>query len=205
MGKIGFNSYSISTTLNAIRAKPTDTSKLPIHIALRVCLNSTSASAAISVLEDLGGLSSSAHILLADPSGPRSLELSPAGNVYIEPNEKGWVCHTNHFLENRNVHEPPWLDGSTVRLQRINELVGDIDGDEKEVTENVLRERVFSDGYNKPQAICCEEDVSRPVEVRSETLFCIVMRLAEGREPSAEVVWGRPGSGEEGQILSMPW
>lgn len=75
----------------------------------------------------------------------------------------------------------------------------------KIVNGDVLREKVFSDRFNAPQAICCQEDPVRPVETRASTLFCIVMRFVRGQEPGGEVVWGQPGSGEEGSVLKMPW
>lgn len=207
MGKIGFNSASVGTTLNAIRAKPTDSTKIPIHVALRICLQSASKTAAISSLESLGGIASSCNILISDDKGPRSLELSPRGNVYIEPNERGIVCHTNHFIQNKYVDEPAWLAGSPIRLDRIRELSGNLDRANKptSITPDLLRTRIFSDLFNAPQAICCQEDSSRPIETRSSTLFNIVMKFVEGQNPSAEVVWGRPGSGEEGSVLIMPW
>ncbi|KAH7346567.1 acyl-coenzyme A:6-aminopenicillanic acid acyl-transferase-domain-containing protein [Rhexocercosporidium sp. MPI-PUGE-AT-0058] len=205
VGKIGFNSASVGTNLNAIRARPTDASKLPIHVALRLCLESETTAVAIAKLESLGGIASSAHILLADSKGPISLELSPKGDVHIQPNSKGIACHTNHFIQNRYVDEPPWLSGSPIRLSRIQELTDQLADSGEDVDANVLRKRVFSDGFNAPQAICCQEDPKRPVETRSSTLFNIVMRFVEGEEPSAEVVWGRPGSGEEGEVLKMPW
>ncbi|KAH7397843.1 acyl-coenzyme A:6-aminopenicillanic acid acyl-transferase-domain-containing protein [Cadophora sp. MPI-SDFR-AT-0126] len=205
VGKIGFNSSSVGTTLNAIRARPTDASKVPIHVALRLCLEAETTAAAISKLESLGGLASSAHILLADPTGPISLELSPKGDKHIASNEKGIVCHTNHFLQNRFVDEPPWLSGSPIRLTRIQQLTDELATSGENVDAEVLRTRIFSDGFNAPQAICCEEDPKRAIETRSSTLFNIVMRFVDGEEPSAEVVWGRPGSGEEGRPLKMPW
>ncbi|RAL64994.1 hypothetical protein DID88_001584 [Monilinia fructigena] len=55
VGKIGFNSAGVGVCLNAIRARPTDTSKLPIHVALRICLESSSIEDAIATLEKLGG------------------------------------------------------------------------------------------------------------------------------------------------------
>ena len=205
VGKIGFNSSSVGTTLNAIRARPTDTTKLPIHVALRLCLEADTSAAAISKLESLGGLASSAHILLADPTGPISLELSPKGDTHIAPNDKGIVCHTNHFLQNRYVDEPPWLSGSPIRLSRIQQLTDDLASSGKKVDAELLRKRVFSDGFNAPQAICCEGDATRAIETRSSTLFNIVMSFVRDEKPSAELVWGRPGSGEEGGVLKMPW
>jgi isopenicillin-N N-acyltransferase-like protein len=191
--------------LNAIRAKPADPNKIPIHLALRICLSSPTSAAAVSTLEALGGIAASAHILIADPSGPRGLELSPLGNAYLDPDPRGMVFHTNHFLVNKSVQEPVWLSGSPVRLQRAKELVVGIDEEGKRVDGDVLRKRVFSDEFNAPQAICAKDDESRPVETRSRTLFSIAMQFEEGSAPRAEVVWGRPGSGDEGPVLDMPW
>ncbi|KUJ22972.1 AAT-domain-containing protein [Mollisia scopiformis] len=205
VGKIGFNSSSVGVCLNAIRAKPSDPIKLPIHIVLRLFLESTSASSAISNLKSLGGVASSCHILIADPSGPTGLELSPKGDTHIPPNEKGIVCHTNHFLTNKFITEPPWLAGSPIRLDRANKLTAELAEGGKAVTEERLRDHVFSDTFNAPQAICCQEDPIRPIETRSSTLFNIITRFKKGEAPSAEVVWGRPGSGEEGPVLKMPW
>ncbi|KAK0103463.1 hypothetical protein ONS95_005486 [Cadophora gregata] len=205
VGKIGFNSSSVGTTLNAIRARPTDATKVPIHVALRLCLESETANAAVSKLESLGGLASSANILLADETGAISLELSPNGDKHIAPNNKGIVCHTNHFIQNRYVDEPPWVSGSSVRLTRIQQLTDALADSGEKANGAVLRRKVFSDGFNAPQAICCEEDPERPIETRSSTLFNIVMRFAVGEKPSAEVVWGKPSSEEEGGVLKMPW
>lgn len=53
----------------------------------------------------------------------------------------------------------------------------------------------------------CEggEDPIRAIETRSSTLFNIIMKFKECEGPIAEVVWGRPGSGDEGGVLRMPW
>lgn len=194
----------MGTCLNAIRAKPIDPSKLPIHVALRVCLDSKSKAEAMARLGDLGGVASAQHILIADAQGPTSWELSPRGNVEIQPDSNGLVCHTNHMVENKLMHEPPWLSGSPIRLERTRDLSKALAAEGKAVNGDVLRSQVFSDTFNAPQAICCQEDPSRPIETRSSTLFNIVMQLG-GTHPSAEVVWGQPGSGKEGEVLHMPW
>ncbi|KAF5361406.1 hypothetical protein D9758_006233 [Tetrapyrgos nigripes] len=209
VGKIGFNSSSVGTCLNAIRARPTDPQKLPIHIALRVALESTSSRAATTVLESLG-VASAQHILIADPDGPLGLELSPRGHVILQPNVNGIVTHTNHFLENKLVDEPPWLASSPIRLTRINELIGKLVSDKEfePVNGDVLREHIFSDKYSAPSSICCQEDPAMPVQMRISTLFCIVMKFVQGQSPTAEVVWGKPGSRQgmgTDEILHMPW
>ncbi|ETN46561.1 uncharacterized protein HMPREF1541_00746 [Cyphellophora europaea CBS 101466] len=204
VGKIGFNSAGVGTCLNAIRAKPIEPTKLPIHIALRVCLDSKTKAEAIARMKDLGGVASAQHILIADADGPLSLEVSPKGDVQIEPDANGLVCHTNHMIENKLMYEPPWLAGSPVRLDRIRQLSSKLAASGTAIDGEVLRGQVFSDTFNAPQAICCQEDPKRPIETRSSTLFNIVMKLGAGN-PSAEVVWGQPGSGKEGEVLHMPW
>jgi len=194
----------VGTCLNAIRARPTDPTKLPFHLALRIALESTRSQAAISSLESLG-VASAQHLLIADLTGPLSLELSPVGRAILPPNEHGFIAHTNHFIENRFVDEPPWLANSPVRLNRINELTNKLVSDKQAVSSTVLRECIFSDMYNAPGSICCQEDPARPIETRSSTLFNIIMKFSAKGQPTAEVVWGKPGSGEEGQVLHMPW
>ena len=190
------------------------TSKIPIHLALRLCLESTSVDEAVKTLEACGSVASSAHILLADSTKAIGMELSPVGNVYLpQDKETGIVTHSNHFIENRYADERsrPWQPGSSIRLTRIRELWTKMSSSEKlpsaagdDGLEAALRERIFSDTFNAPGAICCQEDPKRPFETRSSTLFNIIMSLRSGK-PSAQVVWGQPGSGKEGEVLSMPW
>ncbi|KAJ5591103.1 hypothetical protein N7450_005075 [Penicillium hetheringtonii] len=207
VGKIGFNSAGVGTCLNAIRAKPMISSKLPIHVALRLCLQSSSVENAVETIKSLGGVASAQHILVADSDKALGLELSPVGDKYLTEDASGLIAHSNHFLENSYVEEPPWLSGSPIRLDRIrylaHELIADgVKGDA--ITPELLREKIFSDTYNSPQAICCKEDESRDISTRSSSLFNIVMDL-KPQSSSAEVVFGRVGSGEEGPILRMPW
>ncbi|KAJ7309410.1 acyl-coenzyme A:6-aminopenicillanic acid acyl-transferase-domain-containing protein [Mycena albidolilacea] len=214
VGKIGFNSASVGVCLNAIRAHPTDASKLPIHVALRLCLESTSTQNAIDRINSLGGVASSQHILIADQSGPLAMELSPLGNAYIPPNNHGYVTHTNHFIANKSgVIEPHWPGvGSHERLERINELMNGLEGevgvgDGDAEFRKTLRQRIFSDTFNSPASICCTENPVKPLETRSRTLFCIVMKFSSVAAPSAEVVWGNDLAGPVPQthILEMPW
>ncbi|KAI0090801.1 AAT-domain-containing protein [Irpex rosettiformis] len=209
IGKIGFNSSSVGVCLNAIRARPIDTRLLPIHLLLRAALESTSASVAIARIEELGGASSSQHILIADSNGGIGLELSPRGGVYLKENLEGVIVHTNHFLENKLVNEPPWLSGSSIRLNRaysLCELLSKNGGEElsSKVTPDALRRTVFADTFNSPQAICCVPDPSRPESV--ETLFNIVMTFEKGKFPRAEVLMGRPAScSRDDPVYIMPW
>jgi isopenicillin-N N-acyltransferase-like protein len=184
------------------------TDKIPVHVAIRLCLESGSSHDAMEKLENLGGVASAQHILIADPAAAIGMEVSPLGPTYLSPDlENKIITHTNHFVKNRLVESPLWLTGSSIRLQRINEILGEMTREgirQDQVTGELLRRRVFSDTFNSPQAICCSEDPARPVETRSSTLFNIIMHL-EKRNPTAEVVWGMPGSLKDEEILHIPW
>ncbi|KAI0819199.1 AAT-domain-containing protein [Trametes gibbosa] len=208
VGKIGFNSASVGVCLNAIRARPISTSLLPIHLLLRVALECDTVEAAVATIESLGGAASSQHILIANQNGSRGLELSPRGGRYLKEDPDGILVHTNHFLENRLVDEPPWLSGSPIRLERAKEICGELVAELGharlgEIDGKLLRARFFSDTTNTPQAICCSPDPSRAAKI--QTLFNIVMTFEAGQGPSAEVIFGKPGSGEESDIFCMPW
>ncbi|EJD00494.1 acyl-CoA:6-aminopenicillanic-acid-acyltransferase [Fomitiporia mediterranea MF3/22] len=209
VGKIGFNSSSVGVCLNAIRARSISTSLLPIHLLLRIALQCTSVDHAISEIERLGGPASSQHILIADSkSGGRGLEVSPLGSVCLPPDANGVVVHTNHFLENRHVEEIPWNIGSETRLTRIRELVSQILSDNPKcdsITPKLLRKRIFSDTQGAPQAICCYRPGTETDGRAISTLFNIVMQFAPGKEPTAEVLLGRPGPDNNGPVYRMPW
>ncbi|KAK6537021.1 hypothetical protein TWF281_001224 [Arthrobotrys megalospora] len=186
IGKIGYNSASVGVLLNALRASPTDTRKLPVHVLLRLCLESTTAAEALSQIEKYGAASAQ-HILLADLSGAQCLELSPIRNHYMYPNSDNFLAHTNHPIENTAIKEPSEFPGSKERLERTYTLVKTIDP--KTLSPQRLRETVFADGENGNFGICAPENPCKPKWIRTMTLFNIVTCLKEGCEPTAEVVF----------------
>lgn len=207
VGKIGFNTAGVGTGLNAIRAKNGSNSKLPIHVALRVCLESTSVENALQTLSSCGGVASAQHILIADPTISLGLELSPVGNVHLKEDEFGMINHSNHFLENQYVDENPFKPGTYLRLERIRELARNLakDGVKGEkITPTLLREKLFTDSCNAPNAICALDDPSLHRTVRSCSLFNIVMNL-NMPNPSAEVVLVHPGGRMGDSVMKMPW
>lgn len=63
IGKIGLNSCGVGCTLNAIRCRGVDRSKLPIHFALRTVLESSSRDEAVAKIK-AAGAAGSGHILV---------------------------------------------------------------------------------------------------------------------------------------------
>lgn len=207
VGKIGFNSAGVGVGLNAIKARPCETSRLPIHVALRLCLESTSVDQALSTISKLGGLASAQYIVLADNERSLGLELSPLGDFVLEEDDNGIVTHTNHFIANRSIGDEPWQPDSDTRLRRVQQLCSELLDDGvhgKDATPAILRDRIFSDMYNMPNSICRQADLTRHPTMRSSTLFNIVMNL-EPDNLRAEVVIGQPGSGIESSVVTMPW
>lgn len=191
IGKIGLNASGVGCCLNAIRARGLDSTRLPVHFALRAILESRSRTDALSTLRKLGGVAGSAHILVADTTGAVGLEF--AGGLErigeIGPDARGRVVHTNHLvLEHPGVEEPGWLPDSGERLERIGVLTdGDFlagDVDVKKVVELFKDEEGFPCSINRLQV----------KEGESQTLFTIVMDLGR-REALVKV--GRPTEGGE--------
>ncbi|KAI1781751.1 AAT-domain-containing protein [Ganoderma leucocontextum] len=203
------NSSSVGVLLTDIRARPISTSLLPIHC---LSLESDSVDSAIGTIEKLGGAASSQHILIADFHKARGLELSPRGRVYLPEDANGIVVHTNHFLENKLVDEPPWLSGSSVRLTRAREICGEL---VQELGDDRVREKGIDAKFAARTLLLRHLQLSASdllfngpeLIARIQTFFNIVMMFGEGKEPqaSAEVVFRKLSSGEESEVFRMSW
>lgn len=193
IGKIGLNAHGVGCCLNAIRARGVDRRRLPVHFALRTVLESRSRDDAVARLEAAGGVAGSAHILVADATGPTGLECSPVSGIrQVAADAEGRVCHTNHLLlAHPGVDEPPWLEDSRPRLARIQTLAAALATSSSSAGRQVdcgLLFDMFKDEEGGPCSINRKEEG----ESTFETLFTIVMNLSR-RE--ARVKFGRPTEG----------
>lgn len=189
IGKIGLNSNGVGVCFNAIRAKGLDASRLPVHLGLRVILESPSAYEAVEMLEKLG-MASSAHFLIADASGAIGLEFTSTTFARLQMDSHHRIYHSNHLLvEHPDVDEPQWLPDSNFRVNRMKELTAQLDAKSRQPSWADFS-KLFEDEVNHPAAICRSEDAPGS----AETLFNIVMDLEEKR---AVVRLGRPCQSEE--------
>ncbi|SMQ55588.1 unnamed protein product [Zymoseptoria tritici ST99CH_3D7] len=192
IGKIGLNDAGVGVCLNAIKAKGMDATRLPCHLGLRMVLESTSRADAVERLEKFG-ISSACHMLIADENGGVGVEWSSTDVAKLEMNDARQVFHANHFLlQHDGVEDKKWLEDSSFRTSRIEELAEKVEG---EPTYEKLYD-IFCDEENFPGGIC------RKMEGRSQSasLFNIVMDLKARR---ADVTLGRPTEPEEKIILSF--
>jgi isopenicillin-N N-acyltransferase like protein len=195
IGKIGFNSNGVGTCLNAIRILGTDEERLPVHLGLRMVLESESTVDAIERLESFG-MASSAHILIADPSTAVGLEFSTKTFAKILPDAQHRVMHSNHMLlDHPGVIDTAWLKDSPVRVQRIGELSNKLVTSGNEPTLEEFS-KLFEDESNYPAGICRAQDGISDVA----TLFNIVMDL---KSKTAVVRKGRPSKPEQTINLSL--
>ncbi|KAK9461985.1 acyl-coenzyme A:6-aminopenicillanic acid acyl-transferase-domain-containing protein [Lipomyces oligophaga] len=199
LGKIGINSSKVGVCLNALRATDLDTSKLPLHVLLRLVLECESVEHAQEVFKTKfgDGAACFGHFGLADGSGvARSWEIGPFGTDIIKPDTKGRLFHTNHALiQDSKIHEVVWLEDTRERITRLKELAAE--SDEKIVASSLSTEeqknRIFSflrDEDNYPNSICRANDHAQMGLLGElQTVFSIVMNLTDG------LVWitvGRP-------------
>lgn len=191
IGKIGLNSNGVGVCLNAIRAKGCDPSRMPVHLALRKILESSSVRAAIVALKEVG-VASSAHFLIADSNSAVGLETTCATFSEIEMDSRGRVFHSNHLVAaHQEVKEPRWLPDSLFRLSRIETLADELETTTGEGGINMEGFKgLFVDEENFPAAICrAEEGISD-----CATLFNIAMDL---KAKTAVITVGRPSRSSE--------
>lgn len=197
IGKIGLNSRGVGVCLNAIRAQGVDFQKLPCHLALRTCLESTSTEEAVVALKK-AGVASSSHLLVADSAEAVGLECSHLAIVELAM-EQGIITHTNHYIKpHQGVEDLMALKDSPTRFERIDQLVREQKERLQETGTLKLEDirSMLKDEVNFPTAICR----SKTNDSSITTLFSIAMDLKNRR---AEVVTGKPSS-EAAMLYLVP-
>lgn len=190
IGKIGLNDKGVGVCLNAIAANGVDFARLPVHLALRACLESESADQAANDLQR-EGVASACHILVMDGKRGIGLECSSKDVIALEADKSGMVTHTNHFLKTHSgVEDKIMPNDSPERLERVSELIkketqiSEMQDDQKQ--KGLIRS-ILKDEENSPLSICRSPTEKSPMA----TLFSIVMDLTS---KTAEVTVGKPSN-----------
>ncbi|EXJ92798.1 hypothetical protein A1O3_01352 [Capronia epimyces CBS 606.96] len=189
IGKIGLNSAGVGVCLNAIRAQGMDPTRLPVHLGLRMVLESATAKQAVAALESYG-LAAAAHMLIADPGDAVGLEVSALTTAQLLPDALGRVVHSNHFvLPHPGVVDTVWIQDSLFRIARLTDtsaaLAAASSASANPNPSWAEVSRLFEDEENAPTAICRSE--TGPSD--SATLFNILMDL---RQKKAVIRMGKP-------------
>lgn len=183
IGKIGCNENSVGVCLNAL----TTTSKangLPIHLALRSILDSTSLHEAMDNLQSTQ-LGSTANFLIGysdqtDRGVVLQTEVSPFGMSIIN-DDVGYGVHANHIcsreilMHTEEKNELRFSD-SIIRQRRAEQLIQKAQKEQIKIDENVYKSW-FSDTFNSPRSINRYINHKAPEHLQSETVFSIIMNL----------------------------
>lgn len=197
VAKVGMNSHGVGVTLNALKTVQMDPNKLPVHIALRLVLESTSVANALSQL-DKAGVASAAHFLISDPHGSTGLEVNPVRHARILAGENRCIFHTNHCISPelpQELTEVPWLADSEPRLSRAERLCSTIKP-EKLDFETIFD--VFKDEQGAPNAINRDVDIAAHIDIC--TVFNIMMNTTKR---TMRLSFGRPTNVLETMDLSI--
>ncbi|KAL1987805.1 hypothetical protein VTN96DRAFT_2208 [Rasamsonia emersonii] len=191
VGKIGLNDRGVGVCFNAIRVPGVDASRLPVHLGLRLVLESTSTTEAVERLEEIG-LASAGHMLIGDAATATGLEFTSTTFARLALDANGRIVHTNHLLRpHPGVVESQWLADSPARID-VMEKNAAAAGQLSWQTFS----RLFEDETNYPVSICRAQEGAST----AATLFNIVMELGEKR---AVVRMGRPAEMEERVVLEF--
>ncbi|PMD39626.1 acyl-CoA:6-aminopenicillanic-acid-acyltransferase [Hyaloscypha variabilis F] len=185
IGKIGLNSSGVGVCINAIRARGVNFTRLPVHLAIRAALDSTSRAEALAKL-DKAGVASAVHLLIGDATGSTSAEYSNLDIIKFEMKD-GQIAHSNHFIvpHTEGVQPASFSQDSLERIVRARELLA-VAASETEKPPTVrMIEKMLKDEQGLPGAINRVATEKSP----SSTLFGIVMDL---KEKKASVRIGRP-------------
>lgn len=187
IGKIGLNDAGVGVCLNAIAARGMSVERLPVHLGLRLCLDSNSKEEAVKRIKE-AGIGAACTITVADGNGAVALECSSTGIQEIEMDGTGRVFHSNHYLKEQVGVRDSILPKDTLnRVKRIEELADGIAVEDVSV-ESITR--LFEDEEGIPGAICrIQGDGSK-----AATIFNIVSDLSAKK---AQVILGRPTEPEE--------
>jgi isopenicillin-N N-acyltransferase-like protein len=179
---VGWNSAGLSLTGNEL--SPNDERLgIPRELQVRAMLRDASLDAMIGTALRHDRASSYNNVLASSDGTVVNVEGSATAVELIEPDERGHLVHTNHYVCDAMLRfegDPAYADRSAVRYARAAELLDAVpDGG---VTIDALRD-ILSDHEHAPDSLCRHETSDHDSSVTC--FWCIAdvteMRIAFGR------------------------
>ena len=190
VGKIGMNSSGLGICLNAVRCTGYDSSRLPIHLALRYSLECETIEEASAYLEK-AGTAGSGFLLLGQKDEVVGLEFTSSTTSRMKADHRGRIIHSNHLVtQHEGAKEWPEPD-SLDRLDRMLQLTGELGPINMTISSFA---ELFDDHAGAPFSICRQQTGAS----KDATLFNIVMDL---EQQCATVKLGRRCEG--GEVLTF--
>jgi isopenicillin-N N-acyltransferase-like protein len=180
-GKIGLNSAGLGLAINGLTTTDDDWSRLaaPFHLRCHAILRAHDIAAAERVVAATPRACSANFLIAQAPDRAVDIEAAPGSARRLEL-ARGWLAHTNHFLEPDalGVVEPPDepYPHSYHRLDRIGRLLGHAGGGGRPLTAGDL-EGALRDHDDFPYSICRHPDPAQRPEERYATVVSAIMDL----------------------------
>ena len=185
IGKIGFNSARLGVCLNAIRAN-VKSNKLPIHLGLRMILNSENIDEAVASVSDQT-IASAANFLIAQDDGEGyaktiNIEVSPTGEDN-KTTENSYLYHTNHLCSDALVEKIGEKNLQTtkntfVRFNRMKLLLQEQQASGEKVDGDVIKSWL-ADHEHQPFSICRHKVSGTSDYTNTITVFAVIMNLTK--------------------------
>jgi isopenicillin-N N-acyltransferase like protein len=191
LGKIGINSNGIAVSLNRLGSKR-QLNGLPVHVLLRIALESSSIAEIQSRYRSLPVGSESA-IIVADDNG-QAITFEISGDQIIEGVcNDNWMVHANHYsvAPSEEFSSPDDVEHSTTRVNRACELLNGLVSADIEAMKLILLDR------ENPHAPICREYEPSSYLGRSGTISAIIM------EPKKRLLSYTPGNPLQNAFLSV--
>jgi isopenicillin-N N-acyltransferase-like protein len=150
----------------------------------RLILECSSVAEAVAAIQAYG-CASSCHMLIADPCGNASVEVTHCTIEFIKPDARGRIFHSNHMLLPHPGTSPMAMNESRLRVERIREVADELQG---EITKESIQS-LLCDEKNFP----CSINRAQEGESDAESVFSIV---TDATNAEARVLLGRPSKPE---------
>jgi len=135
LAKTGLNDSGLGVTLNFLASEADGgTEGFPVHVLLRMILDGCrDADTAERLLHD-SRVSASACITVGAAEGKlTAYEVSPVGSRALGADGRGWLAHTNHFVERQPARDLIAVGtggaGSVTRLEHLHETLPTLEPD----------------------------------------------------------------------------
>ncbi|MFD3535728.1 C45 family autoproteolytic acyltransferase/hydolase [Streptomyces sp. NPDC058664] len=180
LAKIGVNEAGVGVLFNILGHAEDATGGVPVHLVARQVLGTAGSFAEAVGMLTGAPVSASTVITVVTADRAASVELAPAGSAVVEPDDRGWLVRTNHFLapaltvgELRGRREPETYDRHRLLAERVLGHTGPLGPD---ALVNLLAAH-RDDGAE----VCCHAPAEGDLGSRWATLATVAVDPAERR------------------------
>ncbi len=179
LAKIGMNSAGVGVCLNLLRSHSDGQAPgMPVHVALRQALQSSSYAEARAVATRFSAGGSSCVTVAQAGVHAANLELTPQATAVIEDHE-GLLAHSNHCLDPATCADECPQDPLSTSLERLDRATMLL-AEQRGRIDLAAIQALLRDHDGDPRCICRHPDEHLPPFGRSESVCAVIMELDRG-------------------------